>query len=395
MPVQFQIPAPDQASFGSRGLAISPDGRRLAFIANGSDGRAMLWVRALDTLVAQAMPGTDGASYLPFWSPDSRSIGFLAQGKLKKIDAGGGPPQTLCELPGVLVGGSWNPDGVIIFGSATGGLYRVSQAGGIPAQLTTLNESKGELGHMRPWFLPGGQHFLYFLRTRQLEEGGIFLATLDGRTRKRLVGSSQAGAYAPPVAGSEYGHLLFLREGTLMALPLDAKRYEPAGDPFPVAERVGATQALGLFSVSANGVLAYRTGSSGRGTQLVWFDREGKPIANLGSPLDSNGLNLSRDGKRVALDRIESGNRDIWVMDAMRGVPTRFTFDASNDGLPVWSPSGTRLAFASARGGGGDMNEIYQKDSSGSGTEELLLKSPEGARPTDWGSTSQPSRFRN
>src|SRR5205807_1484505 len=190
-------------------------------------------------------------------------------------------------------------------------------------------------------------------------------------------GAHQAAAYAPPVAGSENGHLLFLREGTLMAQPLDAKRFELAGEPVPVAEQVGSYLSRSFFSVSANGVLAYRSGSF-INSQLVWFDRGGKSLGTLGQPTDYyGGLALSPDGKRVAVcERDQPQKTDIWLLDVARGVHTRFTFDGQST-MPTWSPDGARLAFASNRGG----YEIYQKDSSGSGNEELLLKS---GRPQDW-----------
>ena len=387
-PVRFQIPLPDSATPGSIGMALSPDGRRLAFIAMGAQGRRMLWVRPLDSVAAQELPGTEGASYLPFWSPDSRSIGFLVRGSVRKIDASGGPPQTLCEVPGLLTGGSWSRDGVIIFGSNAGGLSRVPQAGGVATQLTTVDESRGEIGHLRPWFLPDGRHFLYYARTRQEETTGIYLATLDGKERKHLVPASQAGAYAPPVAGSEHGHLLFLRQKTLMALPLDAKSFGPAGEPFPVAEQVGSVRAMGSFSVSGNGVLAFRGGTSSD-SQLVWFDRQGKSLATLGPPALYAGVALSPEGKRVAVDQTDStGNRDIWVLDVARGVPTRFTFDATQEHSPAWSPDGTRLAFAANRGNT-DARDIYQKDSSGSGNEELLLKTGAFNAPHSWSPDSR------
>ena len=384
VPVRFQIPPPENTSFGGTAMALSPDGRQLAFIASGADRRQSIWVRPLDSVAAHALPGTEGANSLPFWSPDSRTIGFLVQGKLKKIEASGGPPQTLCEVPGILLAGSWSREGTIIFGTPDGGLMRVPQAGGMAVQLTTSDRSKGELGHLRPWFLSDGRHFLYWSRTVQPENAAIYLATLDGKERKRLVSSKQTGAYAPPTAGSVNGHLLFLREGTLMALPLDAKRFEPAGEPFPVAEQVGSRLAMGFFSVSANGLLAYRHGRSGIGP-LAWFDRQGKSLATLGSNASYySGPTLSPDGKRVAVDQLDSmGNRDVWVLDVVRGVPSRFTFDALNDVSPVWSSNGTRLAFASDRSTQG-IFDIYMKDSSGSGKEELLLKTGSSMYPNDW-----------
>jgi Tol biopolymer transport system component len=274
---------------------------------------------------------------------------------------------------------------VVIFGTSIGGVLRVSQAGGAPARLTTLDEVHGELGHMRPWFLPDGRHFLYVLRTRNPEAAGIYLATLDGPERKRLAATNQAGAYATPAAGSQNGHLLFLREGTLMALPLDARRFEPAGEPFPVAEQVGSALAMGFFSVSANGVLAYRNGfAGGIGSQLVWFDRQGKSLGTLGPRATyPSGPTLSRDGNRAAVDQLDAGpagRREVWVLDVARGVPTRVTFDSQNIS-PAWSPNGTRLVFVSNRGG---PDGIYQKDSGGTGKEELLLQSGMPMVLNDW-----------
>jgi roadblock/LC7 domain-containing protein len=342
-------------------------------------------------VAARALPGTEDAAFLPFWSPDSRSIGFLVQGKVKRIEAAGGSPLTLCEVPGVLIGGSWSRDGVIIFGTPTGGLFRVSQAGGVATRATTADERHGELGHLRPWFLPDGRHFLYFSRTANPEAVGIYLASLDGPERKRLAATNQGGAYAPPAAGSRNGHLLFMREGTLMALPLDAGRFEPAGEAFPVAEQVGSRLALGFFSVSANGVLAYRNGAAASGSQLVWFDREGKSLGVLGPPgIYGGGPTLSPDGNRAAVDRSDAGtgNRNVWVLDVARGVPTRFTFESVQDGSPAWSPNGTRLVFGSARGAAG-TDGLYQKDSSGSGTEELLLQSGGLIVPNSWSPDGQ------
>jgi hypothetical protein len=245
----------------------------------------MVWVRSLDSLDARALAGTEGASYALFWSPDGRSIGFATQGKLKRVEAAGGPPQTLCENANIVLGGSWNRDGTIIFSSNAGGLYRVAQAGGPPAVLTKSDEAHGEIGHLRPWFLPDGTHFLYVTRMAKSDDDAIYLASLDNGERKRLVSSKQAGAYAPPAPGAANGHLLFLREATLMAQPIDNKKFELVGDPFPVAEDVGSYLALGYFGVSANGVLAWREGSEGQygSRQLAWFDRTGKKVGTLGS----------------------------------------------------------------------------------------------------------------
>lgn len=376
--VRFQIPAPEKSDPGGAGMALSPDGRRLAFVSTGRGGQPMVWVRALDTLESRVLAGTEGAYLQPFWSPDGRSLGFAAGGILKKVDAAGGPTQTLCEIPGTIVGGTWNREGVILLGYARGGLYRVSQAGGVAVQLTNPDPKQDEMAHIRPWFLPDGNHFLYITRPAgKAEDTAIWIATLDGRERRRLVAARQAAAYSPPVPGAKYGHLLFLREGTLMAQPMDARRYELAGEAFPVAEHVGYAGALGWFSVSANGVLAYRSAGAGGfyPTQLGWFDRAGKSLGTVGSPANYVGsVALSPDERSVAaVITGEGSGQDIWLVDAIRGAATRFTFDPAVDREPVWSPDASRLAFASDRGHAGSF-DIYQKAANGSGNEEMILK---------------------
>ena len=190
----------------------------------------------------------------------------------------------------------------------------------------------------------------------------------------------QAAAYAPPTPGSENGHLLFLRDDTLMAQALDTRRFELAGEPFPVAEHVGSFRAMGYFSVSENGVLAYRSGASASGSQLLWFDRQGKSQGALGPPAFYLDVALSPDGKRAAAVQDQTTNRDIWIIDVARNIPTRFTFDVAQDRFPVWSPDGTRLVFGSDRRARG-IFDIYRKDAGYSGNEELLFKS--GA-PLSW-----------
>ena len=380
--VRFQVAAPEKGGFpGNGGMALSPDGTRLAYIAADAEGTSMLWVRPLDSVSAQALPGTEGVSFLPFWSPDGHFIGFGAEGRLKKIDVSGAygasPPQTLCEAGDNILGGSWSRDGVIIFSKVSSGILRVPQAGGVPVSVTGPEPGQNPI---RPWFLPDGKHFLYVNRAG--DHRAIFAASLDGKERKRLVEARQAGAYAAPAPGSKAGHLLFLREATLMAQPLDVERLELTGEPFPVAERVGAYLGLPFFTVSANGVLAWRSGGPGDRYKAVWFDRAGKAEETLGpGGIFSGGLALSPDGKRLAVAQTDQGgNRDIWIVDIARGIPTRFTFDPAIDTGPHWSPDGSRVAFTSDRGSA-DIFDIYQKDSSGSGTEQLLLK---GGTVDDW-----------
>ncbi|MCA1573001.1 MAG: protein kinase [Acidobacteria bacterium] len=366
-------------------MALSPDGRRLAFFAS-SEGQNLLWVRSLDSLSAQALPGTEGASGASslFWSPDSRFIGFFAGGKIKKIDASGGPPQTLCDAAAESRGGTWNRDGVIVFAlDAFGPLYRVSAAGGEPIPVTALDQSRLETSHRWPYFLSDGRHFLYFVRTSQAESGGIFVGSLDGKETKRLLPTTLNAAYAPP------GFLLFLRNETLIAQRFDADELQLTGEPFPIAERVAFNPGLsrGAFSVSENGVLAYRSGS-GQINQPLWFDRGGKQIGSLGAAGLYFTLRLSPDETRAAVDLTDTqtGTEDIWLFDLSRGIPSRFTTDPANDSNPLWSPDGSRIVFTSNREG---VRNLYQKIASGGGNEEVLLKSTEEKVPDDWSSDGQ------
>ena len=377
---------PEKASFSTAfggHIALSPDGRLVAFAARDSSGRTLLWVRPLNALAGQALNGTDDASF-PFWSPDSRFIGFFAGGKLKKIEATGGPAQTLCDaLSGR--GGTWNEEGTIVFCPNSGPnnpLSRVSAAGGVPAIITKFDSSRGELSHRWPHFLPDGKHFLYNSRTTAGGVGeldAIFLASLDSSFRPRLlVNGSSSVAYAN-------GHLLFAREQTLMAQPFDAKVLEITGDAFPIAEHVyfESFTSKTSFSVSNNGSLVYQTGTGSAGVRLIWFDRNGKQIEAINQPSVYNDLRLSPDGKRIAISQLDAKNKntDIWLYEISRSVWTRFTFDPAVERWPIWSPDGNTIVFYSARKG---RSDLYQRAASGAGSEELLLESNLIKNPSDW-----------
>jgi len=394
VPVRFQIPLPEktQLAIGSR-LAVSPDGRWLAFNALGADGKFQIWVRSLDSLEARPLAGTEGAACV-FWSPDSRWIAFGADGKLKKIEAGGGPPQTLCNTPVALTGGAWNRDGDILFSGlgSGGGLLRVSQAGGAVSTVTTLDRSRLESAHGLPQFLPDNRHFLYFALSSVPENYAVCVATLDGKEAKRILSTGAQAVYVPlsakpSSAKNEEGHLLFLREGTLLAQPFDSRSLMLTGDAFPIAEQVWSYRTFGVFSASRNGVLAYRAGTRQAYPQLTWFDREGKPLGDLGPSADYTDVTLSRDGRLVAVSQSDpQGNRDIWNVNVARGVFTRFTFDPAPETAPVWSPDASRLVFASGRDG---PDNLYQKETGGTRNEETLLKSNLPKRPLDWSSDGQ------
>jgi len=382
------IPAPAGGDFDlgtdyPAPVAVSPDGRTLVFGVQEEERSKRLWVRDLDDLEARPLAGTEGALY-PFWSPDSRHIGFFAQGKLKKIEVAGGPAMSLCNAANGK-GGTWNEDGVIVFApSHTTNLQRVSAAGGEPADVTAVDPEKGEDSHRHPRFLPDGEHFLYAARVGfggQSENSRVMIGSLSGESRELMPGASNAEFVA--------GHLLYVYERTLMARPFDAERLELTGDAFPIAEEIWGDQGalLGVFSASENGVLAYQTGTPREDvdSQLQWFDRSGQLLGEVGTPDPYAEANISPDGTTAVVNIRDAGsaNRDLWLVDLERQLKTRFTFDAAQDWISVWSPDGTRIAFSSERTGSGDL---YIKSVTGGGEAELLYDDNTQKFPASWSS---------
>ena len=302
-PVRFEIRLP----VGTRTFAFSPDGRQLAFLAPGTDGRDVVWIRALNSLEPHPLPGTENILVPVFWSPDSRFIAFQTGSKLKKIDISGGPPQEICDTHTAVLGGAWNRDGTIIFGTDGNGIMQVPAAGGVPVLLTTT-EGRNEV-HTFPSFLQDGRHFLYL---RAPENAGIYLGSLDVKPEqqnsRRILSTSLMAVYAAS-ADARMGHLLFLREGNLLAQAFDERSLQPHGDPIRVAERVGSLFLSGLFSVSPGGVLAYS--ATGPTTLWVshfrWFDRQGKQLGDVGQSgtYSYTDLALSPDGTRLAASKID------------------------------------------------------------------------------------------
>jgi Tol biopolymer transport system component len=395
-PVRSSIVIPESTAI--RGVALSPDGRRLAFVARDATGQSHLGVRALDSLAVTSLPGTESPSF-PFWSPDSRSIAFFADGKLKKIDASGGPAQVVCDAPEAR-GGSWSREGVIVFAKVVDGpLFQVPASGGVASQLTKLDPARGETSHRWPFFLPDGRHFLYlvanFASPGDLPGMGIYVRALDSNAEKLVSPARSSVAYTGPAVGGSEGSLIFFREGNLMAQPFDAGRAKTAGEPVPIAEGVQyfpQTQ-YGLFAASGNRTLVYQARSAPGVSQLLWFDRDGKPTGSLGTPANQSNPRLSPDGRRVALDITDpqSGNTDVWIYEASGGIPTRFTSHPSLDTTPSWSPDGATIVFNSLRQGHPDL---YEKASNGVGNDEPILVNERTKYPTDWSRDGRNILFR-
>ena len=299
--LRYAITLPENRTVHS--LAISPDGRTLV-IAATVNGKRQLWLRQMDALQAEPMAFTEDAGY-PFWSPDSRYIGFFAQGKLKKVAASGGPSQSLCDAPAGR-GGSWNRDDVIVFSPGTAGLsiQRVAAAGGVPVDVT---KASGTQRH--PAFLPDGRHFLYDLVSgTTAAQVGIYVGSLDGKENRRILADRSSVLFAPPAHSGRTGHILFVRESTLMAAPFDAASAQLAGDVFPVAEGVSLTALDTTYmpvTVSENGELLYEVSGAGGGNQIGWYDRSGKSLGPVGAPGDVLVPALSPDEKSVVYRRAD------------------------------------------------------------------------------------------
>jgi len=353
-------------------LAVSHDGRRVAVVAS-KEGQSAIWIRSLDTLDAQLLAGSEGG-LSPFWAPDDRALAFFADGKLKRIDLAGGPPVVLCDARDNR-GGAWSSQGVILFSVGLTGLQQVPAAGGAPTPATLLAE--GETGHTRPQFLPDGRHFLFSPFSTSLQRT-IYVGSLDSSDRVRLL-DSESGLYYYSA-----GHLLFLRETTLMAQPLDLARLTLTGEAFPIADRIRIFGAANVFAASEGGVLAYQGGAADTGSvQLRWYDRAGRELSILGEGGDYFSVELSPDGRKAAVnvrDRVRS-NDDIWIYDLNRGLRTRLTFDPGREGAAVWSRDGSRIVFGSDRAA---SQRLYLKASNGVGAEEPIAGSESVERAYSW-----------
>jgi Tol biopolymer transport system component len=368
------LPPAGAASFGP--FALSPDGRQVAFVAYGDDGTARLWVRSLEQSEAHALPGTDDAS-LPFWSPDSRSLGFFSQRRLKRVELGGGPARLLTEVSDPR-GGTWNRDNVIVYSPNPGdGLFRIPAEGGEPARLTRLDEGRAESSHRWPAFLGDGKRVVYLALSGDRERYGLMVVGLDDPAPKPLFGAESGAQWTAP------GRLIFVRGQTLLAQEVDPASLAPRGAPLPLAEDVWRDPDLdGLSAFAANEtVIAYRRGGAEL-TRLAWFDRSGRQLGSLGPPGLGSVAALSPDGRRIARSMTEQNATaaGLWLLDPEQGSTSRFTFNRWNDVYPVWSPGGRRIAFASDRTG---AYNLFAKPTDG-GEETQILRSEMWNFPEDW-----------
>jgi serine/threonine protein kinase len=382
--IQFTITPPENSVLGYT-FSLSPDGEQIVFEAD-QGGQKQLWLRPLDFAEAHRIPGTEGGS-LPFWSPDSRFLGFWADGKLKKIAISGGTVETLADAP-VLRGGSWNAENVIVFGpDVASPLLRVSASGGAVSPVTAIDKTRGEVGHRWPVFLPDGRHFLFLALTPNPSESAICVGSLDSKEKTILMRSASGPLYAQP------GYLLYASGHRLLARPFDASTFRLTGEPLLLAEGVEPIGQVGptgyvRMAVSTTGALAFRRESERLG-QLTWYDRTGKVLGTVGPPGDYNDPALSSDVARLLVLRTDPRSRsaDVWSFDLAREAFTRLSFDSSALGFPIWSPDGKEIVYPALRSGSEDL---LRKAASGSGRDEPMLKSDAFMFPTDW---SKDGRF--
>jgi serine/threonine protein kinase len=370
--MRFQIETPP-SGFPTH-VAISPDGRRLVAVIDTDKGE-LLWLRRMDGLEPQILSGTEGAQN-PFWSPDGRFVGFFAGGKLKKVGMFGASPETICDASPSW-GGSWSRDDVILMGAPNGPLLRVAASGGPVTPVTRLDASREELRHIRPYFLPDGQHFLFLAQSAKRENSAVFVGSLDSSPPRRLLASELKAAFTPP------NHLLFVHDTTLMAQEFDIDRLELQGDPVTVVEGVNTNTGPGQagFTASETGLLAYRGGGATANRQLLLADRSGRSLGFAGTPAAFQNPVFSPDGQVIGASLLEPG-RDLWVMNVANGAMSRFTSNPAEEDYPIWSPDKTRIVFSSNRDGG--IANLYGKPSNGSAPEELLFKSQYPKIPLSW-----------
>ena len=368
--------------FAPTDLALSPDGRKLAMVGYSASANGyLLWIYDVGTRRTSPLEGTHGANF-PFWSPDGATIGFFADGKLKKIEVAGAQVQVLANAPHGR-GGSWNREGVILFApDALGPLLRVPSSGGTPVEASKVDLTRSEVGHRWPQFLPDGKHFLYLAANFSGRPGinGIFVAALDSDERHQVVNTSANASYSDP------GYLLYVRDNILVSQPFDLKTFSLTGEPRTLSDEALFFPQIyrSVFSVAGPGLLVAQTGKGVYLSQLAWFDRHGNSLGTVGKPSWYDNVQLSRNGARIATDETDQDGRniDVWVHDPAHDAATRLTFDPALDTTPVWSPDGKQLVFSSNRS---LYFRLYVKNADGSGSEKEIAESGNAAfNALDW-----------
>ena len=382
-PLRVSVNPPPGGEFRLEGGSeISPDGRLIVYVAHTGDADR-LWLRPLDSLTARELPGTEGATY-PFWSPDSRSIGFFAAGMLKRIDVSGGRPIALCDVTGGR-GGTWNANDVILFnGYNDGPILQVSGSGGEPVAVTNIDQSRTEDSHRWPQFLPDGRRFLFFVRATDPQVRGVYVGSLDRPNEKTRMLGSQAAWYAPG-QDARTGYLLWVRDDHLVAQPFDAATTQLIGDAVPIADGpFVAANGRELFSASTEGTLLYEK-APGRNVQLTWYGRDGRVTGVVGPPNPFTAdPRISPDGSRVAVIRLASPfSGEVWVIEIDRGVAAPFAVRESSGGTAVaWAPDGQAVAYS-----WGAPPNVFLTGTDG--TDRRLTNTPTTQTIWDWSRDGQ------
>jgi serine/threonine protein kinase/Tol biopolymer transport system component len=377
--ISFSVYPPAGTRFprGAAEMAVSPDGSRLVFVALSRDGRRKLWVRRFEAVDSRSIDGSEDAQD-PFWSPDGRSIAFIAHNKLKRIAESGGVPQDICDVRFGPRGGTWNHDGTILFGGSGGPLMRVADIGGVPTPVTALGELRTARQHAWPVFLPDGRHFLYLAQSSDPAETAVYQGSLGSKETRRVFAADSG-------VGVGGAFLLTLSKGLLIARTYDAGRAQVGGASVTIADGIAydPPQRSGpAFSVGASGVVAFRSASPD--SRLAWFDPSGHELGSFPVRADYHHPWLSPDEKRIAVEKTDpaTGRHTIWILDPSRGTTSRLLLDPSGAHLPVWSPDGQRIVFGTNRLGSLDL---YSIAADGDGGDTLVLSSKDGSvHVEDW-----------
>jgi serine/threonine protein kinase len=370
--VRFSIPVSRTNSITQ--ISVSPDGRKIAYVAGNALGGRIIWIREVDNPTAKPLPDAEDPGGM-FWAPDNDSIAFLSRGELRVVDVSHGYVQTIGPAPGA-TSGSWSKsNGILVDGSEGSGVFRISKAG-VRTPVTSPDRSIGER-HYQPQFLPDGRHFLFLVKTNQPDTTGIYLGSLDSNQRQFLTKASGKAMFSGP------SHILFVRDGALLRQRFQMNPPQLTGEPVRIAEHVSSSGTSGsaAFGVSLSGVLAYRSGSAFENSALQWFDRQGRKVGTTAEPAVYTQVVMSPDDKHIGVELRDPdlGSYNIWLADPAKNTTTRLTFGDSSERNPVWWPDSHHLLYTSDKPGWSLMRVGIDSTSS----PEVILKSDETFRPMD------------